>query len=35
MNIYLKFIIESKEFDLLLLESMISIDRLYNISLLS
>jgi hypothetical protein len=35
MSIYLEFTTQSKELDLVLLESMISIDRLHNISLLS
>jgi hypothetical protein len=33
MAIYLEFRTESKELDLVLLESIISIDRLHNISL--
>jgi hypothetical protein len=35
MTIYLEFTTQTKELDLVLLESMISIDRLHNISLLS
>jgi hypothetical protein len=33
MTIYLEFTTRSKELDFVLLESMISIDRLHNISL--